>query len=86
MAELTAAALREWAAEARARGAMVEARELERLADAQPLIEILPRGTLVSCGCPRAVDFRPRAGDESITVWHRPECPRAVEEASHGVR
>jgi hypothetical protein len=74
VAEVTAAALRKWASEKQQTGHGAEARELERLAAVNHRIEVLPRGSTVPCDCPRAVDCRPRRGDESITVWHRPEC------------
>jgi hypothetical protein len=75
MSEFTADALREWATKERERGLAAEARELERLAAVNDRTEVLPRGSLVHCDCPRAVDCRPHRGDKSITVWHRPDCP-----------
>jgi hypothetical protein len=75
------AMVQEWAAEKRKGGLCAEARELERLAAVHERTEVLPRGSRVPCDCPRVVDRRPgdrlfgiAPGDESITVWHRPEC------------
>jgi hypothetical protein len=69
-----ASQLRAWADEKRRAGLLVEARELERMAVTDDHVEVLPRGSVIRCRCPRVVDRRPLAGNESITIWHGPEC------------